>query len=76
MCPCDLSHYRVCGHHAKQIESLYRELCDLEPREQVLSCCDYDRLRKVRGLLAAEGLTAEIVIHQIKTREWEEANAR
>ena len=76
MCPCDLGRHRVCGYHAEQIERLYRELRDLELREQQLNLVDYVRLRQVRGALAVEGIRAEIVIHQIKTRGWDEVNAR
>jgi hypothetical protein len=75
MCPCDLSRHILCGYHAREIERLYDELRDLEPREQALSVADYNRLRHVRGALLAEGLRAEVVIHAIKTREWEERSA-
>lgn len=73
MCGC-MGHY-VCGYHFAEIEGLYRELCDLEAREEQLSLNEWDRLRQIRGALLLEGLRAEIVIHRIKTREWDEANA-
>jgi hypothetical protein len=66
---------QVCGYHFTEIERLYRELLNLEPCEQELSTGEWDRLRQVRGALHREGLRAEVVIHQIKVREWEEANA-
>lgn len=75
MCPCDLSREYVCGYHTKLIKDLHAELRDLEPREQDLSVMQWDRLRRVRGVLRLEGLRAEMVIHQVKTREWDESNA-
>lgn len=75
MCPCDLSRHVVCGYHARVIERLHDELRALESREQELSVASYDRLRHVRGALLREGLRAEIVIHQIKVRDWEARSA-
>ncbi|GIM88785.1 hypothetical protein [Paractinoplanes toevensis] len=75
MCPCDLSRHIVCGYHAQPIEELYAELRELESREQDLVGAEGDRLRVVRGRFQRHGLAAEIVIHRIKTREREQANA-
>lgn len=67
--------HEVCSYHFDQIERAYLEKRELEKNEQALSVADYDRLRELRGFLLLQGLTAEIVIHRIKTREREAGNA-
>lgn len=73
MCGC-LGH-EVCSYHFAVIERAYLEARELEKNEQSLSVDDYERLRQLRGRLLFHGLKTEIVIHRIKTREWEARNA-
>lgn len=76
MCPCDLAQHHVCGHHTKQIADLSAAIAALEKHELELMGSQYDMLRALRGDLGRhDRLAVQIVAHQIKTREWEEANA-
>lgn len=75
MCPCDLSRLIVCGYHAREIETVWREEQELAERFGSLSLDEALDLRILRAQLNASGLAVEIVVHQIKLREMAEASA-